>query len=177
MDNKQDSRYEALYTQLLERGLDLHMNNKRRIRNGIIVLLLLPLILGIILKVTDSDKIVFLMIWVICMFVISIYLITIEYIDDSVQKTLGDVTERETEFDELFVGTEQLEERITERHERIREKIQAQIESRLRNRKGPEEDDSLEGTEEQEESDLPEEAEAAEFPDEPEETESEGEEE
>ena len=177
MDNKQDSRYEALYTQLLERGLDLHMNNKRRIRNGIIVLLLLPLILGIILKVTDSDKIVFLMIWVICMFVISIYLITIEYIDDSVQKTLGDVTERETEFDGLFVGTEQLEERITERHERIREKIQAQIESRLRNRKGSEEDDSLEGTEEQEESDLPEEAEAAEFPDEPEETESEGEEE
>ena len=42
MDDRQDSRYEELYEQLLERGLDMHMHNKRRIRNGMILLLLLP---------------------------------------------------------------------------------------------------------------------------------------
>ena len=125
MDDRQDSRYEELYEQLLERGLDMHMHNKRRIRNGMILLLLLPVILGVILWVTGSDKIVFLIIWVICMFILSIYLITIEYIDDSVEKTLEEVTDREADFGELFPGTEQLAERIGERREMIRGKIKA----------------------------------------------------
>ena len=125
MDDRQDSRYEELYEQLLERGLDMHMHNKRRIRNGMILLLLLPVILGVILWVTGSDKIVFLIIWVICMFALSIYLITIEYIDDSVEKTLEEVTDREADFGELFPGTEQLAERIGERREMIRGKIKA----------------------------------------------------
>ena len=98
MDDRQDSRYEELYEQLLERGLDMHMHNKRRIRNGI---------------------------WVLCMFALSIYLITIEYIDDSVEKTLEEVTDREADFGELFPGTEQLAERIGERREMIRGKIKA----------------------------------------------------
>lgn len=125
MDDRQDSRYEELYQQLLERGLDMHMHNKRRIRNGMILLLLLPVILGVMLWVTGSDKIVFLLIWVLCMFALSIYLITIEYIDDAVEKTLEEVSEREADFDELFPGTEQLSERIAERHEMIRGKIKA----------------------------------------------------
>ena len=162
MDNKQDNRYEALYTQLLEHGLDMHMNNKSRIRKGLILLLLLPFILGIILKLTDSDKIVFLIIWVICMFVISIYLITIEYIDDSIQKTLEDVTDRETEFDELFTGTEQIEERINERHERIREKIRTQLENRHWFRKDVKEAEDAEEPEESEEPEVPEDAETPE---------------
>ena len=125
MDDRQDSRYEELYEQLLERGLDMHMHNKRRIRNGMILLLLLPVILGVILWVTGSDKIVFLIIWVLCMFALSIYLITIEYIDNSVEKTLEEVTDREADFGELFPGTEQLAERIGERREMIRGKIKA----------------------------------------------------
>ena len=125
MDDRQDSRYEELYQQLLERGLDMHVHNKRRIRNGMILLLLLPVILGVILWVTGSDKIVFLLIWVLCMFALSIYLITIEYIDDSVEKTLEEVTDREADFGVLFPGTEQLGERISERHEMIRGKIEA----------------------------------------------------
>ena len=87
-DPKQDNRYEELYTRLLERGMDMHVSNKKRIRAGLILLLLLPVILGIILKLTESDKIVFLIIWVFCMFAICIYLISIEYIDDAVRKTL-----------------------------------------------------------------------------------------
>lgn len=125
MDDRQDSRYEELYQQLLERGLDMHVHNKRRIRNGMILLLLLPVILGVILWVTGSDKIVFLIIWVLCMFALSIYLITIEYIDDSVEKTLEEVTDREADFGVLFPGTEQLGERISERREMIRGKIEA----------------------------------------------------
>jgi hypothetical protein len=129
-DRRQDSRYEALYTQLLERGMDMHVNNKRRIRSGLILLLLLPFILGIIRMLTQSDKIVFLIIWVFCMFVICIYLITIEYIDDTLQKTLEEVTDREAKFDDLIVDSGKLEEMISGRRERILELIRANREQR-----------------------------------------------
>ncbi len=124
-DHRQDSRYEALYTQLLERGMDMHLNNKKRIRTGLILLLLLPVILGIARTLTQSDKIVFLIIWVFCMFVICIYLITIEYIDDTLQKTLEEVTDREANFDELLGDSGKLEEMISGRREKILERIRA----------------------------------------------------
>lgn len=124
-ENRQDSRYEALYTQLLERGMEMHINNKKRIRTGLILLLLLPVILGIVRVLTESDKIVFLIIWVFCMFVICIYLITIEYIDDSLQKALEEVTEREADFGKLIAGTGYIEEKISMRQEKILKRIQA----------------------------------------------------
>lgn len=129
-DHRQDSRYEALYTQLLERGMDLHANNKKRIRVGLILLLILPVILGIVLKLTGSDKIVFLIIWVICMFIICIYLISIEYIDDSIRKTLEEVTDSEAGFDELIADSGAIEERLAARREQLRVRVKALREER-----------------------------------------------
>ena len=99
-DRSKNSRYEQLYTQLLERGEMLHENNKKRIKHGLILLAILPLILGFIIWITGSSKIVFLIFWIICMFIISAYLISVEYLDDSVQKTLEEVTDKESDFDE-----------------------------------------------------------------------------
>ena len=130
-EQRQDTRYEALYTQLLERGLVMHINNKKRIKVGLIILVLLPVILDIIRILTGSDKIVFLIIWVICMFVLCIYLIWIEYIDDSVQKTLEEVTDTEADFDVLMIGTDQIGERLSEKHEQMMER-RAHIQERLK---------------------------------------------
>ena len=130
-DQKQDNRYEELYTRLLERGMDMHVSNKKRIRAGLILLLLLPVILGIILKLTESDKIVFLIIWVFCMFAICIYLISIEYIDDAVRKTLEEVTDSEADFDRLLADGEKLEARIAERRELLRERVRILREERI----------------------------------------------
>ena len=85
-DREKDLQYEQLYTQLLSRSEILHENNKKRIRYGVILLLLLPFILGFIIWITDSNKIVFLILWIICMFAISVYLISVEYLDDSIKK-------------------------------------------------------------------------------------------
>lgn len=122
-DHRQDRRYEELYSQLFERGLDMHVNNKKRIKDGLILLVILPVILEIIRRLTESDKIFFLIIWVFCMFITCIYLISIEYIDDSIQKTLRDVTDREADFDELFMGTEQIGEKLSERRENRQRKL------------------------------------------------------
>lgn len=119
MSEKQGRHYEELYNRLLERGKLMHINNKKRIRIGLVLLALLPAILIIIRWLTDSDRVVFLIIWVLCMFAVSVYLIGIEYIDDSLQKTLEDVTQRDADFGELLPDSEQLHDRI---HERIRER-------------------------------------------------------
>ena len=122
-DQSKDIKYEQLYTQLLERGEMLHENNKKRIRRGLIFLVILPVILGLILWITGSSKIVFLIIWILCMFATCAYLISIEYLDDSVQKTLTEVTDREADFDALLphASAEELQERIRLRIEEIRE--------------------------------------------------------
>jgi hypothetical protein len=72
------------------------------------------------------------------MFVICIYLITIEYIDDTLQKTLEEVTDREANFDELIADTGKLEEMISGRRERILEIIRA---NRAQRSGGPESED------------------------------------
>ena len=120
--DRQDHHYEELYMRLLERGEAMHANNKKRIRTGLIILGLLPVVLIIIRLLTDSDRVVFLIIWILCTFAVCIYLISIEFIDDSLEKTLEEVTEREADFDELFIGTEQLEEMISERRGRRQER-------------------------------------------------------
>ena len=121
--NRQDIRYEELYNRLLERGITLHENNKKRIRIGLIFLIVFTVLMILIRLITDSDRVVFMILWVVGMFAISIYLISVEYIDDSIRKTLEDVSDREAEFGELLPDSEEVREkvhsRIQERHDEI----------------------------------------------------------
>ena len=111
-----DRQYEELYTELLDRGDQLHSSNKRRIRRGIVFLIILPVVLDFIRWITDSDKVVFLIIWIMIMFVVSAYLISIEYLDSAIESTLKDVTDTEAEFDDLLPRPDL---RRTDLHERI----------------------------------------------------------
>ncbi|MBQ6314935.1 MAG: hypothetical protein IJI11_04960 [Mogibacterium sp.] len=121
MDERQiNNNYESLYSQLYDRAEQLHESNKRRIRRGMIGLIVLPVVLGAIRAMTGSDRVVFLIIWVISMFILCAYLITVEYLDDSIKKTLEDMTSQEAEFDELFVHPERIQGRLRERINEIR---------------------------------------------------------
>ena len=115
MPKKQDRHYEELYNKLLERSEAMHRSNKKRIRIGLILLAVLPFIMIDIRWLTNSDKAIFLIIWVILMFAICIYLISVEFIDNSIQKTLREVTEKEADLGELLPDSEQVHERIQER--------------------------------------------------------------
>ncbi len=121
--NRQDVRYEELYNRLLDRGMALHENNKKRIRAGLVSLAVFTVLMILIRLITDSDRVVFMILWVVGMFAISIYLISVEYIDDSIRKTLEEVSDREADFGDLLPDTKQMREmvqtRIQERHEEI----------------------------------------------------------
>jgi hypothetical protein len=125
---KQDIRYEDLYNRLLDRGMALHESNKKRIRVGLVLLGVFTVLMILIRLITNSDRVVFMILWVVGMFAISVYLISVEYIDDSIRKTLEDVSDREADFGVLLPDSEQVREkvqtRLQEKHEEIHSHIQ-----------------------------------------------------
>ncbi len=110
--DRQNLNYEELYDRLLERGEALHRSNKKRIRAGLIFLAVFTVAMILIRWITDSDRVVFMVLWVVGMFAASIYLISVEYIDSSIQKTLEEVTEKETSFGELIPDSEMVREMV-----------------------------------------------------------------
>ncbi len=113
---KQDDRYNNLSSYAKE----LHENNKKRIKISGFVLILLPIILGLIRWMTDSDKTVFLMIWVLCMFVLSVYLVSVEYLDHVLQKRIKGMSNSEEDYDSLLNGEEIIPDKVKER---VRDKL------------------------------------------------------
>ena len=114
-----DSKQEKNYSNLIAYKEELHESNKKRIKSSGILLVLLPVILGLIRWITDSDKFVFLIIWVFCMFLLAAYLVGIEYLDHTVQKKLNEITgsdeEAEALLDNLEIIPSAAKERIRSR--------------------------------------------------------------
>ena len=99
---KKDNKYEQVYTELLEFVINLHERNKKRIKYGKIFILILPVILTLILLLTNGDKIVFLILWIIIMILTSAYLIGIEYLDENVREKLLKLTDKKMKLDSLI---------------------------------------------------------------------------
>lgn len=129
-NDRQDIRYEELYKRLLEKSVALHESNKRRIRSGLILLGVFTVLMILIRLITNSDRVVFMIIWVIGMFVISIYLIGVEYLDDAVRKTLEEVSEREADTGVLFPDSEQMRELVQSRIHGKQDEIQIRIQEK-----------------------------------------------
>ncbi len=91
--DKEDKRKDSMAVddvmkQITEFSEKLHAKNKKRIKNGIICILVIPLIFLIVLFSVNSSKVVYLLLWVISMFLIATYLIAVAYIDYTMQEKL-----------------------------------------------------------------------------------------
>ncbi|MBQ3322118.1 MAG: YhgE/Pip domain-containing protein [Firmicutes bacterium] len=100
--NPQDNRYEQLYEGLRTRAEHLHERNRSMIKWGSIMLIVLPVILLIVRWLTDSDKMVFMLIWIFCLFALAAFLIGVEYLDHTVSRNVKEMTGGEEEFDSLL---------------------------------------------------------------------------
>ena len=65
-----------------------HKRNKDRIKYGIIAMLIIPIIFLILLFGVNSSKVIFLVMWIASLFIISGYLIAIEYKDYNMTENL-----------------------------------------------------------------------------------------
>ena len=98
MDEK---KYSQLYQALLQEVLQFHNGNQRRIRKGMLSLLLVPLVFLVLLFLSEGSRVIFLLLWIMSMFGISAYLIAVEYIDYEMQNKVKKITKKEVELDQL----------------------------------------------------------------------------
>lgn len=99
MDEK---KYSQLYQALLQEVLQFHSGNQRRIRKGMLSLLLVPLAFLVLLFLSDGSRVIFLLLWIVSMFGIAAYLIAVEYIDYEMQNKVKQITKKEVELDQGF---------------------------------------------------------------------------
>lgn len=78
------------YEKILQYQQGLHEKNQKRIKVGIKLVILIPLIFLLVMFKMESSKVVFLVLWIVSLFVISAYLIGVEYMDYEMQVRLGD---------------------------------------------------------------------------------------
>lgn len=102
----QEKDYEKMFGQFVDYQKALHEQNQNRIRVGLKVNILLPLVFLIISFLTEGSKLVFLILWIVSLFGISFYLLYVEYTDFKIQEKLKEVGAVDEEEQNALVGKE-----------------------------------------------------------------------
>lgn len=101
---ERENNYEKLYQEMLQYQNELHLQNQKHIRNGIKCVIFIPLIFLALVFLTDSGKVVFLTLWIISMFLLSAYLIYIEYLDFQVQELVAKMSRNQNLETKALIG-------------------------------------------------------------------------
>lgn len=103
MDKKENyEKYEKMYEKLMGYEQRIHERNQKRIRIGLKCIFIIPLIFLILLFWTASNKVVFLILWIVSLFGIATYLIVVEYTDYNLQEKMNELREEDGEVDALL---------------------------------------------------------------------------
>ena len=95
-----NKKYHQLYDRLLEEVEMLHERIKVGIRQGLKMLVIVPLLFMLIMFLTQGSKGIFLVLWIVSTFVIAAFLIALEYVDHGIQKRLEEITGMENALPE-----------------------------------------------------------------------------
>lgn len=98
------NKYEEQYQALRAYAEEEHGNNQHKIKVGIWVNIFLPLLFLILSFINTDSKIVFLIFWIISLFAISFYLITVEYQDYTLQERMRKFGVAEEEDSDFLFG-------------------------------------------------------------------------
>ncbi len=102
--NDEDTiKYKEIYDAIIEYERKIHIKNEKRIKIGLRCIIIIPMIFLFLLFVTESSKVIFLILWIVSLFVIASYLIAVEYMDYNLQKKIKEFTgDEDAEFDGLL---------------------------------------------------------------------------
>ena len=95
---------EIVYEKFMDLQQKIHLQNQKKIKIGLKVNILLPLIFLVISFITDRSKLVFLVLWIVSLFGIAFYLLYVEYMDFELQEQLKElgIMEKEAEAQALI---------------------------------------------------------------------------
>ena len=95
---------EIVYEKFMELQQQVHQKNQKKIKVGLKVNILLPLVFLVISFISDRSKLVFLVLWIVSLFGIAFYLLYVEYMDFELQEQLKElgIMEKEAEAQALI---------------------------------------------------------------------------
>lgn len=122
---KKKNNYQELYQEMKKQQEALHARNQKRIRIGIRCILVIPLLFLFLMFLTDSNKVIFLTLWIASLFLLAGYLIYVEYGDFQIQKVVAEISKLETVTQENLLedGLADIRENTPELLLKIDEKI------------------------------------------------------
>lgn len=86
-----------IYGELVDFQDRLHAQNLKRIHIGLLCVLIIPMIFLSLMFITDSNKVIWLILWIVSLFAISSYLIVVEYGDYNLQHRINSITGSDAE--------------------------------------------------------------------------------
>lgn len=115
--------YHELYDRLVSEVTALHRANRRRISKGLLGMIIVLFLYLILLFVTQGEKVIILLLWIITMFALAAYLITVEYLNYELKKKLQSITQTEHDF---FPDSLEIVDAVDAIKAEIAEKIEAE---------------------------------------------------
>lgn len=100
------NKFEKMYEQLVSYEQKIHEQNQKRIKIGLKCIVIIPLIFLVLLFWTDSNKVVFLILWIVSLFAIAVYLILVEYMDYNLQEKLNEFRDDDEVVVDALIGKE-----------------------------------------------------------------------
>ena len=97
---------EVMYDKFFELQKSVHLNNQKKIRVGLKLNILLPLIFLVICFLSNRSKLVFLVLWIVSLFGISFYLLYVEYMDFKLQEQMKEFGIIEHDDPQALIGNE-----------------------------------------------------------------------
>ncbi len=115
---------EQAFEKIMEYENRIHEKNQQRIKIGLRLVIIIPLIFLAVMFKLDSSKVVFLVLWIVSLFGISLYLIVVEYMDYQMQEKLRELGVKDKDEDiRGLINDELVVEKVIESTGLLEDKI------------------------------------------------------
>lgn len=104
--------------QLIKYYSAIHERNKKRIKAGMICMIIIPMFFMILMFAMNSSKIIYLVLWIVSLFALCVYLIAVEYMDYNLKEHIKDIGIDEHKLDEI-IGPDVIKQDLDDVKERI----------------------------------------------------------
>ncbi|MDD6234212.1 MAG: hypothetical protein PUB17_03440 [Lachnospiraceae bacterium] len=108
-----NDKYRKAYNMVVEYEKEAHRKNQKRIAVGLKLIIIIPLIFLALLLFTGSSKVIFLILWIVSLFILAAYLITVEYMDYNLMERMAKLRGQDDDMEDYdLIGNEAIESRI-----------------------------------------------------------------
>lgn len=108
-----NDKYRKAYNMVIEYEKEAHRKNQKRIAVGLKLIIIIPLIFLALLFFTGSSKVIFLILWIISLFILAAYLITVEYMDYNLMERMAKLRGQDDDMENYdLIGNDAIENRI-----------------------------------------------------------------